>query len=1187
MTVRIFANKFDIEPHEVHESGGKTICQWLTDNVPSFNQDLPQQFSASLNGEPVHQSLWPMTGFTPKDALDFTIEPKGTELFFGALFALAIVAMTPKIPKVSSNNSKTGDNINEASIKGNKIKLNDVIPDIAGRVRVYPSYLVAPRRFFADPRTQSVQMLLTIGKGDFEVPQGDIKVGETPLSSLGNTASYTIYPPGASVASEDSHFWWHTSEEVGSTSTGNSGLTLSATSAVEPQVSASTLQFNAKFVSVPSGSGWFPVGWAAGMIARVDAPYPLTFTNPASGATVVSGQYLPQLKPFVGMKIEMTGPNGGDYVVASYSPYVPAVAPNAGSSSSVTGNAAPARYDFNVTPVTFNVGGGPIKNLLVDTYSWIASTTPPTITTNANVTVSGLAIAGSSSGFGLKATSSTTSNGVWFMLAPSNNAAGWNIPLAAGTYTVSLSAASAIDGATIQAGLYNGTGYLGTTTPITATQGRYSFTVTVPAGTFGLIVYFNRSSLSGSSVSVHSAQVESGSLPTAFSRGTRVITLSSALVDIAGLVNAANDRLSGSSLVASASSGRLRIAESASPFSGKQITLAGSTSDVFGGSPVTVTGSATTSGSSEQLASMTMSFDDGSAVSGLQTGSVLTGFSYRDMRYRITAVSEDSAEDDEDTTDADESHGPSTITLTRLTDTGAEDTSWAGFEFLQTNGASITLDESSAEGDWAGPFVVCPEGEIVNRIEIDFFFPQGLIRYTEKNGNIREATARVEVQYRDFSTAGEWTARNYSFSAMSQDQQGYTRGFGISAMRAEVRIRRIGAESSVTNRFDRVQWYALKGRINRAPTSYAGMTTMAVYVNGGDRLSTQSEALISCIPTRILPVRRDGAWQAAEPTRDIAPYCLYLLREIGYTDADLDLAEWDRLDAVWRARGDKYDNSHASGSTVQKILEDCLSAGFSELTVERGLLRPVRDEPQTTFGAMYTPQNFTEDLSIKFDPVRGDDYDAVDVEYTDPDSWKTATVPCRLPGDAARRIQKVTAVGVVDRDKAYQIGMRQRRAMKYRRKSYSWSTEMDAFNSRYLDYVQVAGDVPGYAQSALMLDYDSRVITSSEPLDWSVGSAPYYVSVRRADGSNSGPYAATRIDDYRLRIGQELDFVPVLDLSQELPHILFGVGYAVQVTEISPNGTEAASMEARAYDSRVYMDDNSLAPVSWYNKRNF
>lgn len=389
-------------------------------------------------------------------------------------------------------------------------------------------------------------------------------------------------------------------------------------------------------------------------------------------------------------------------------------------------------------------------------------------------------------------------------------------------------------------------------------------------------------------------------------------------------------------------------------------------------------------------------------------------------------------------------------------------------------------------------------------------------------------------------------------------------------------MRRIGAKSGEASISDAVQWYGLRAKMP-APTSYAGVTTIAIRVRGGRRLASQSEQLVSVIATRVLPIRNGGAWDVETPTRDIAPWVAYLARSIGYTDDDIDFDELDRLGEIWAARGDYFDASIESSGTVKEWLNDALAAGFSELTLDHGLIRPVRDEPRTAFEHMYTPQNMTEGLSRQFSGVTPDDFDGVDVEYIDGITWQKETVECRIAGDVGRRVEKVTLEGVTDRTRAWRYGMRRRMMQKYRRWSYSFSTEMDALNSRYLSYCALADDVPGYGQSALMLSYDSGIIESSEPLDWSAGGA-HVVGIRRPDGTMSGPYSATRIDDYRLSV-TDVDFVPDTSWSIEPPHILFGPvtlwSYPALITAINPNGTEGASVEATNYDPRIYQYDNA------------
>ena len=111
-------------------------------------------------------------------------------------------------------------------------------------------------------------------------------------------------------------------------------------------------------------------------------------------------------------------------------------------------------------------------------------------------------------------------------------------------------------------------------------------------------------------------------------------------------------------------------------------------------------------------------------------------------------------------------------------------------------------------------------------------------------------------------------------------------------------------------------------------------------------------------------------------------------------------------------------------------------------------------------------------------------------------------------------------------------------------------------------------------------DSNGVVLMSSEPFEW-IDGATHKVGVRRLDGTLSGPYTATRVDDYRVQV-DELDFVPVIDsVDLDPPHLLFGPSdkwaYLVLVTSADPSNN-GVSMEGMPYDSRVYTYDNTTAP---------
>ena len=423
-----------------------------------------------------------------------------------------------------------------------------------------------------------------------------------------------------------------------------------------------------------------------------------------------------------------------------------------------------------------------------------------------------------------------------------------------------------------------------------------------------------------------------------------------------------------------------------------------------------------------------------------------------------------------------------------------------------------------------------------------------------------------------------------SVTGNSMDAQGFIYRQTLPyPMRPECCIKRMPKGGGVNSGevMDDVMWYGLRGKMMGAPTRYNDMTVIAVRVRNGDRLSAQSESLVSVEATRVLPVRSGGAWAVETPTRDIVPWFLYIAKSAGYSDADLDLPELDRLHEVYRARGDTFDMTIDDASTVKDAMNDALAAGFSELTINRGLLLPVRDEPRTQFEHMYTPQNMTKGLKRQLVFPSSDDFDGVDVEYFSSITWAWETVECRWAGDLGNKVEKVKVPGISDRTRAWRIGMRRRGHQKFRNDTYRWETELDALNSGYMSYAAVADDVPGYGQSSILLSVESVpggiALESTEPFEWSA-SGPHVIALRRQDGTLSGPWPAAQVDDYRVSVNS-LDFDPDTSWDPEPPHLLFGPvnrwSYPTLVTVVNPSSGGNVTVEGMPYDARVYQYDNS------------
>jgi hypothetical protein len=162
--------------------------------------------------------------------------------------------------------------------------------------------------------------------------------------------------------------------------------------------------------------------------------------------------------------------------------------------------------------------------------------------------------------------------------------------------------------------------------------------------------------------------------------------------------------------------------------------------------------------------------------------------------------------------------------------------------------------------------------------------------------------------------------------------------------------------------------------------------------------------------------------------------------------------------------------------------------------------------------------------------------------------------------------------------------MRRRGHQLFRQDIYNWETELAGMNSGYLSFCAVASDTPGLCQSAQLLSVTEVVggflLESTEPIDWSAPET-YKVGISRPDGSLSGPFQATKVDEYHMRIA-ELDFEPDTSMNLQLPQLLVGPSskwaYPVLVTSSNPSNGNVA-LKGMPYDARVYTYDNATAPA--------
>ena len=513
---------------------------------------------------------------------------------------------------------------------------------------------------------------------------------------------------------------------------------------------------------------------------------------------------------------------------------------------------------------------------------------------------------------------------------------------------------------------------------------------------------------------------------------------------------------------------------------------------------------------------------------------------------------------------------------------GQDDTDWTGFSSDSLVYAKVSLVGGSGDGQFSGPFFACPENEITDCIWIDFNLPQGMGELND-DGDFETKSVSILVQYR---AEGEtsWTSVTKTFTGATNDQLAETMKIVLpSSMRPEVQVKRTTAAEDNTRVYDKVEWSGLKSELPTV-TSYPDVTTIAIKIRGTNALARSAENKFNLIATRKLPIWQHDTqtWSSPIATQDIVPMFAHVIKDVGHSDEQLDFNELNRLNTTWQTRNDTFNAVFDKASTLFDVLKRVLAVGFAEPTLDYGKIIPVRDEPRTVFEQMYQPQNMLKgglSQNIKF--IDDDEIDGVEIEYFSEFTWKSETILCTLPGDSAIKPERVRAFGITDRDKAYQFGMRKRRIKRYRRTQYSFRTEMDALNSRYLSYCALADDIPGYSQTGQLLAVNGTTLTLDQPLTW--GSGTHFIAIRKPDGTLSGVYIATKGSDFdQVVINQLLDFTPSFNGSLEPPFFMFGEAerwsYPALITDINPSGTDTVSVRAANYDERVYADDDSLSP---------
>lgn len=642
----------------------------------------------------------------------------------------------------------------------------------------------------------------------------------------------------------------------------------------------------------------------------------------------------------------------------------------------------------------------------------------------------------------------------------------------------------------------------------------------------------------------------------AWQGATYTISLVANYGTMSGLLSAINEGITGSGLIAHDDGGVVRIVEISSPWRGGSITTSSLPVSVFGDMPEFTAGTASSGGTPAITANVTLAYGSaaGAAFSGIPEGTQRLALSHRGNEYRIA-----------------EADG-TTATVQRIID-GAVDAYWPGFSpRTMIDYAATGINDNNT---WMGPFLACPENEVVDAFEVNFSFPSGICGFDSK-GKKRIRHCEWEIQYRVYGSGSGWTSKQGVYALQNVNGLGFTERFNLDVPGlVEVRCRRRNEQGS-NNARDSMFWHALRGRLLARPLSYAGVTLMAATVETGGVLAAQSDRRVNVVGTRIYET---GA------ARSISGALYHVGRSLGLA---MDAEAIDVLESTYWTPGSEYFD-YATGDSISSLemLQKITNAGKSYFLLSDGLASVGREGIKNWSGII-SPHEMTEELQTTFSAPSADDYDGVDVTYINGITWAEETVQCRTPNNPTpRKVEKYTLDGVLDPNRAYRIGMR--RLMKYlhQRLGHSTSTELEALVYQFGDRILLTDDIPGNnTVSTLVVDMSTgggqTTFLVTEPLDWSFENPR--ALLRYQDGSASGLLVATRVGDYELTVPWQPAFDDILldDPCIEPPRLIFCSStrsyYDAIFDEIGSPSDGTCSITARQYSEIFYQYDDAIYP---------
>lgn len=202
-----------------------TINEFLTAEIKNYDSEKHNFFTVTVDGVKIPSDLWKHFNLKSAKSIKIIIEPMGDPFTWVAIIVTIAAAvysaylMHKLTATTGQQDTKTGSSIYDVNAQGNKVKLNQVIPEQFGLIKRFPDYVADTHRFYKNnQRVLDISLCQGVGQFSRSAAGNDIYFGSTPFSQMSEKIQYKVFEPGEALAdnsiSSELGWCWFNSTEI-------------------------------------------------------------------------------------------------------------------------------------------------------------------------------------------------------------------------------------------------------------------------------------------------------------------------------------------------------------------------------------------------------------------------------------------------------------------------------------------------------------------------------------------------------------------------------------------------------------------------------------------------------------------------------------------------------------------------------------------------------------------------------------------------------------------------------------------------------------------------------------------------------------------------------------------------------------------------------------------------------------